>query len=425
MVAGQAVDAPAGIDDQALFAGLPGEAKVHVPVGGKRFPGVRVRHQLDPQQQPPAPDVPDDGMARRQLFQTGFQERPHPLGVAAQVVIPDDVHHLQPHGAGHGIAGVGVAVLESAALHHRVGDLPPGDDGPQGIIPRPHSFGQRHHVRLGVPVLVGEEFAGPAEGGHHLVEDEEDAVFLADPLDDHEIFIGRNHRAGGGAADGFGHEGGHVFGSLIQDGRFQVPGAPDAAFRILRAVMAPVAVGRRNFGIGSGQGAEGIFQGRVGGQGQGPQGGPVVGGRSADKDVARPFAFGPEILPADLHGRFHRLGPARDVEDPVQVRRRGVHQGAGQFQGGPALELGPVGEHHARRRLVRHGLGQPRMPVPQMADHGPGAAVNVFFPVLVPDVDALGLFDQGQSGRRLIKKVGPCPVQFRLCGVLRHYGIAP
>jgi hypothetical protein len=59
-------------------------------------------------------------------------------------------------------------------------------------------------------VVDAEPGAGPAEPGHHLVDDEEDTVSAADVGDGRPIIVGRNRRSQGGSAHRLGDEGRHV-----------------------------------------------------------------------------------------------------------------------------------------------------------------------------------------------------------------------
>lgn len=83
----------------------------------------------------------------------------------------------------------------------------------------------------------GEEFTGAARAGHDLVIDQQHAELVADFADAAVIAVGRDQRAGGGAADGLHDEGKHGVGALGEDLVAQEVGVFEAA-RLFREVVA-------------------------------------------------------------------------------------------------------------------------------------------------------------------------------------------
>jgi hypothetical protein len=66
-----------------------------------------------------------------------------------------------------------------------------------------------------------------------------------------------------------------------------------------------------------------------------------------------------------------------------------------------------IGEH-GLVGLVREPIGHSQIAVTDIAAHGPRTAVEIFFPGVIPDIDAFGPFDEGQFPTRLIEKVVGC-----------------
>src|SRR5262245_23444068 len=113
--------------------------------------------------------VPDLGQALLE------QERGllHPLEEAGRQ------HHVEHRVAGrHGerVAAEGRAV---GARRHALGGLGGGEAGAERKAAA-EPFGQRYDVGRDAGLLVGEQVAGAADAGLHLVEDQEQAVLVAD-----------------------------------------------------------------------------------------------------------------------------------------------------------------------------------------------------------------------------------------------------
>src|SRR3546814_12788142 len=77
---------------------------------------------------------------------------------------------------------------------------------------------------------------------HDIVEDEKEAVAVADFADPSEIAGHRRHRAGGGADDRLGQKGHHRFRTEPRDRRLELPREPVAVL-LIRLVGAPASIG--------------------------------------------------------------------------------------------------------------------------------------------------------------------------------------
>ncbi len=131
-----------------------------------------------------------------------------------QVVVADDALHLQRGGAGDGMRLVGVAVHEAAGAGvDRIDDLAADQHAADRLIAAAKAL--RHHLQIGRDafLLPGMHRAGAAHAAHHLVEDQQRAVAVADLAHALEIARQRGDAAGGGADHRFGDEGDHRVGA--------------------------------------------------------------------------------------------------------------------------------------------------------------------------------------------------------------------
>jgi hypothetical protein len=97
--------------------------------------------------------------------------------------------------------------------------------------------------------LAGEQRAGPAHAAHHLVEDQQHAVAVADLADAPEIARRRRHRAGGGADYRLGDESHHGLGPQPQNLVLQRLSGPLAVvLKALVVAFQPVFVARVDMG---------------------------------------------------------------------------------------------------------------------------------------------------------------------------------
>ena len=88
------------------------------------------------------------------------------------------------------MAGVGEPAGEEPVAH-LVDDLAAGDHRAERHVARVDPLRDGDDVRDDVPVLAGEPAARAAEAGHHLVEDQQDPVAVADLADRLQVAVGR------------------------------------------------------------------------------------------------------------------------------------------------------------------------------------------------------------------------------------------
>ena len=109
---------------------------------------------------------------------------------------------------------IGVAVLERArALPDGVDDLAAREHRADRLIAAAQSLGDRLDVGRDALLLPGVQRAGAAHAAHHLVENQQRAVAVADVAHGAEITLRRRHAAGGGADHRLGDERRHRVGA--------------------------------------------------------------------------------------------------------------------------------------------------------------------------------------------------------------------
>ena len=141
------------------------------------------------------------------------------------------------------MADVGVAVLEEArAVADRLEDAARDQSRPDRLIARAEALGDRHDVRPHAVLLAGEQRAGAAHAAHHLIEDQQHAVAVADLADRLEIARHRRHRAERRADHRLGDEGDHAVRAEALHGASSSAAQPGAVFGIALALGLP-AVG--------------------------------------------------------------------------------------------------------------------------------------------------------------------------------------
>ena len=141
-------------------------------------------------------------------------------GALHEVFFLDDLNMGVRGGAGGRMAGKGVNVVESCpGLSNGFSDLLGCNRGADGQIAPGETLGDGHNVRGNAPVLTGEHPSGAAEAGLDFVEDEQDAVPVAQFTHALEVSVGRKWESRVGTGDGVHDDGGDGSGPLpLQDG---------------------------------------------------------------------------------------------------------------------------------------------------------------------------------------------------------------
>ena len=224
-----------------------------------------------------------------------------------------------------------------------VAELLVDDHRPEGHVAGVDALRHREDVRHDLPVLAGEPLAGAAEAGHHLVEDQHDAVPVAHLADRLQVAVGRRDHAVR-TRDRLHDHGRHVLGPLVLKDLLEVRRA--AADRARVGVSRRAAVrctGRTSAArLGSGLGGPAA---RVAGERD------PAGGRAVVRAIARDHLVPPGVPARELDRVLVRLGAA--------VREERHREVAGVTSAQQARE--------GRARLRRHrrpDRARPCRPVP-------------------------------------------------------------
>ena len=229
-----------------------------------------------------------------------------------------------------------MAVLEEAgAGGHRVDDLLLREHGADRLVAAAQALRDRHEVGHDAFLLARVQRPGAAHPAHHLVQDQQDAVPVADLAHRLEIAGDGQQRARRRAADGLGDERDHAPFAARADRRVELGGEPCAVGRVA-LVVAPIAVRvarcdvlhvdqqRRELLPSPGVAADRERAERV----------AVVALPPPDEDAALGLPDLDEILARHLERRLDRLGAAAHEVRMARAGGRGTDELIGERFGG-------------------------------------------------------------------------------------------
>ncbi len=265
------------------------------------------------------------------------------VGALEESFVAIDVEGGHRRGARHRMTGVRVPVgklrASRARLHHGVVDVAAHEGRAHGKCAVGEALGAGEDVGDHAPFLGGKARAQAAESGDHLVEDEEDAVLVAELAQALEVALGRRQHAGG-ARDRLDDHG--------RDGRSVVD--IDDAQQLVGEVRAPrglaAAVGLLGEIVGRGQVVDVGQEVAVGDAVLGDaahrhaaEADAVIGALASDEANARGIAAGPMIRERYLERRVDRFGARVAEEHVVEVRRGERGEAVGALEGDRVPEL--------------------------------------------------------------------------------------
>ena len=404
-----------GVAQQAARHGVLLELGVQLERGVEGLLAGTVLHQFHAPEEAAAAHVAH----RRVVAERALQHLAEGSAVLAhlgqQAVALDHLLHRQRGRTGHGVTQVGVAVLEEAAagahgLHHPA----LGQHRADGLVAAAQALGDGHQVGHHAFLLAGVQRAGAAHAAHHLVQDQQHAVAVADLAHGLEVAGHRRQHAGGGATHGFCHEGQHLAGA----------DAPDRLVQLLRQTLAvllgrfafallPVGVAGRHVGHIDQQRRELLAAPGVAAHGQRAQRVAVVALAPGDEVAALGLADLQRVLARHLQRRLHRLGAAADEVGVAHAGRGVMHQLGGQ-------RLGHLGGEEAGVRIGQpvdlrvHGGDHVRVAMPQARDGGAAGGVDVAPAGAVDQVHAFSAHGHGRClAQRTVEDVGAGHASFR------------
>ena len=379
MVALLAVDGAAhGIAHQAAFHGLGLDAGMQLQRRIDGLLGGPVGDQLDAAEQPAPADIADMAVVAQPFGQRLVQQIAHGAHIGQQVVLGDLVLHRQRRRAGRGVAGIGVAMLkEAGAVTDGIENPARDHGGPDRLVTRAQPLGDGLDIGRDAFLLNGMEGAGSAHAAHHLVEDQQHAVLVADLADAAEIALGRRHRAQGRADHRLGDEGHDRVLAQFEDFGLQLVGRAQPIVSLALALLGPAIgeAGRDVMGLDQ-QRLELLAAPQIAAGGQRAQGVAVIALQPGDDVAALGLADLDVILARQLERRLHRLGPARGEVDPLDPRRRIGRQPVGQGLHRIVGEEAGMGEGDGVD-LGLDGLDYPGVAVAQAGHRRPARGVDI------------------------------------------------
>ena len=314
-----------------------------------------------------------------------------------QSLLANDALHGERGGTTDRMRIVGLPVLERArAAGHGAIDFARADDRADGLVAAAEPLPQGHDVGNDPVLLARKEGAGPAASAHHFVEDQQDAMTVADLPHVLEIGARRRDRAGSRADDGLSDEGDDRLGAEPLDFLFERLGGSSAI-----GLGTLARLGETIFETGIGQ--RDVDEQRL--VGRSPPG--TSPGRERAERVAV-IALAPSndaasasvaafemILPRELQRRLDRFRAAAREPDAVErARRHFGHQRCQLFRRIGREEAG-VDEFEALR-LLDDGGGDFGMAVAKARNGRSPAGVDVPAPIGIEQGDA---FPANRNGR--------------------------
>ena len=208
----------------------------------------------------------------------------------------------------------------AAPVHDRVVDRTAHAHGAHRNRRVGDSLGHRHHVRHDAELLGGERRAESAEARDDFVEDEQNAVAVADLAQPLEIALGRNEharRSGNRLDDDRGDGLGAVLGDHVLErvGEMRAVRGLSARVRIARRIVRV----RKMIDCGQRLRRELLAIRFDAADGDAAESDAVIAARSADEANALRLSLRLPVRERDLQCRVDRLGAGVSEEDVIDV----------------------------------------------------------------------------------------------------------
>ena len=287
------------------------------------------------------------------------------------------------------MADIGVAVLERARAPFDLGGkFLAHHQGADRLVAGAQALGERDHVRHHPVLLAGEEGAGPPHPGHHLVEDHERAMRVADAPDLLEVAGRRGRRAKRRADHRLGHEGDCPVRAEIGDLGFECARrAQPEGFGAFAVALIAVGVARHDVAhIRVEDRQVDLLAVRVSADRKRAQRIAVIGLFAGDEMVAGCLAALDLDLARELERGLVGLRSAGQEIDPPLAARRLVGQDLGQFFRRPVGKERRMGEGELVE-LVLDRLDDAPVGMPETGDRRAAGRVEI---ALALGIDQIG-----------------------------------
>ena len=360
-------------------------------LGSNGFLRGAIVHQLDRLEQATATDISDVAVIAEALGQPTlemFAKLFHPV---EQFLLDDHALHFERGRTGERMRQISVAVLERArTLPDRVDDARGREHRADRLIAAAEPLGDRLDVGRDALLLPRMQRASAAHAAHHLVEDQERTMLIADLTHGTEITFRRRNGAPGRADHRLGNEGRDRVGTKPLELGFQIRREPRDKIR-LGFIVALFMIGKRRGDMAERRRQQrrirlappGVAAGR-----QCAERVAVIALPPRDEALALRLSGLEKILPRDLDRGFDRFRAAADEIDVSEPARLVADQMIGQrLRRFRREERGVrIGEF---RSLLRHRLENARMLVAEAGHRGAAGGIQYLAAVLAKQPDAL------------------------------------
>ena len=296
---------------------------------------------------------------------------------------------------------VGVAVLKEArAGAHGLDQTPLGQHRADRLITAPQAFGHRQQVRHHTLLLAGVQAAGSAHAAHHLIQDQQHTIAIADLAHGPEITRHWGEHTRSCAPHGFRHKGHHPVLAQTKNGLLELAGQAQSvhlggfAISQLAVGVAGGQVRGRHQQRGKGFAAPGIAA-----NGQGAQRIAVVTLTPGDEVLALGLSDLDKILAGHLQRGFDRLRSTAHEIHMAHAIRCGLDEPVGQLFGHFRGEETGVGVRQLVNLAV-HGGQHIGMGMPEARHGSTTGSIQIAFALRVKQKDT---FTFGRHGRHLLQ----------------------
>ena len=280
----------------------------------------------------------------------------------------------------------------------RLIDLAGAEHRADRLVAGAQALGDAENIGCHAVRLAGKQMPGAAHAAHHLVQDQQHAVLVADLADALEITLNRRHRAGCGADHRLRHKGHHGLGTKAEDFRLQLIRHPLAVVIAALALSpAHILIAGRDMGDVDQQRRELGTAPFIAACRQRTEGVAVVALLAGDDMAALRLAALQVVLAGELDRGLGGLRPAGDEIDPVDVARCVGHQQVCQlfrrFRGEEAgMGKGQLAD------LLLHRLDHIGVGMAQAGHCSAAGAVEIALAVRVDQIAAVTGNSGGQAG---------------------------
>src|SRR6266487_4026233 len=337
---------------------------------------LRILHDLRPDHQTLAADIADDRILLLHLLQAFHHVRSLFRRILQQVLVPDDVDHLQRRRTRHGIPAERVSVRPTLPVHQLL-----LRNGRADRKTRSQRLRRADNIRLHTPVLNPKPAPRPAHTRLDLIIHHHNPILVQQLLQPHKIIVRRDNIAPL-ALDRLYEHCRHILGRqvLVQDLFLDEVDTVHATLGIAKLERTTVTVSKRHVSIARDHREEVPPLVRLASrQTQGAQG-PAM--KRADEGEERVL---PSMPLSQLHRRLYRLRPTIAEEDLLpKTPRRNPGQFLRQLDNLLVVKIRPRVMDQLLSLLLDRGHN-PRMRMADRETDESRVEIDKLVPINIPD----------------------------------------